>query len=528
MTAPAYSTDLTDLTTAESGTWGEITGYTSGGTPAPGDTDYFIQGSGCTSQSTAGKTGLVVSMYFDSTSDKSGVITTGMCVFFWQVLLMGNAIDTFDNGGLRLGVGSGIGAFDMYKSGGKDFGRNPYGGWQNVAIDPRYAGGADYSIGGGAGGNWRYFASQPNLLSSISKGSPHALDAIRYGRGQIKALYGATADGYATFDGMAAKNDANDATDGYNRWGLFQAIAGGYLWKGLMSIGDDSTAADFRDTNKNISIDDCPRTYASFNRLEVRNANTKLYLDTVFFTALGTLARGEFEAIANADIQLTNCGFTDMSTFIFQSNSQLNGCAWRRCSQVTQGTGLFNACLFSRSDAAVALVMNDKSKVTNCEFVSSGTGHAIQGFPSAGSFDISDLSFSGYAAEDGSTGDEAIYVTATTGTVTLNYSGTEPSVRSAGATIVKQTSQITLTISPVVTGSDVVIYEAGTTTVLQYDEDIAGTASQYVYGGDEVEDLIDVGIFKAGYTPFYIRGYELGGNNATLPVAQQVDRFYIE
>lgn len=528
MTAPLYSSDLVDITTAESGTWGEITGYTSGGTPAV-DTDYFIQGTGCVSQSTAGKTGLNVSMYFDAGSDLASVITSGKCVFFWQVFLMGNAIDTFANGGLRLGIGDGIGAFRMYKSGGKDFGRNPYGGWQNVAIDPRYAGGYDYIIGAPSTSVFRYFASHPNILSAINKGNPHALDAIRYGRGLIKAEYGALADGYATFSGMATKNDANDGTAGYNRWGLFQAIAGGFLWKGLMNIGTDTNATDFRDTNKNISVDDCPRTYASFNRLEVRNANTKLYLDTVSFAALGTFAKGEFEAVANADIRLTNCGFTDMSTFIFQSNSILTSCAWRRCGQVTQGTSTLSSCVFSGSTGTAALLMNDKSKVSGCAFTSSGTGHAIQGFGTATSYDISDLTFTGYAANDGSTGNEALYVTAVAGgTVTLNYSGTAPSVKTAGAAIVKQTSQITLTISPMATGSDVVLYSAGTTTVLESGQDIIGTSYQYIYSGGSIGSHIDIGIFKAGYTPFYIRDFTLGSTNTTVPVSQKVDRFYID
>jgi hypothetical protein len=87
---------------------------------------------------------------------------------------------------------------------------------------------------------------------------------------------------------------------------------------------------------------------------------------------------------------------------------------------------------------------------------------------------------------------------------------------------------MTLTISPLITGSDVIVYEAGTATVLQATQNVSGTSDQYIYGGGDIGSFIDVGVFKAGYTPLYVRDYELGDANATLPVSQQVDRFYIE
>jgi hypothetical protein len=37
---------------------------------------------------------------------------------------------------------------------------------------------------------------------------------------------------------------------------------------------------------------------------------------------------------------------------------------------------------------------------------------------------------------------------------------------------------------------------------------------------------VDIGIFKAGYVPFYIRNYPLASTAASLPVAQVVDRNY--
>lgn len=83
---------------------------------------------------------------------------------------------------------------------------------------------------------------------------------------------------------------------------------------------------------------------------------------------------------------------------------------------------------------------------------------------------------------------------------------------------------ITLSITGLVTGSDVVVYEAGTSTVLDSVDAYAGTSWDYVY---EAADTIDIGVFLAGYVPYFIRNYSAGSTDASVPVAQVVDRAYL-
>ncbi len=214
MTQPSYTNDLTDLTDAESaGTWLEMgSPYNAGG--APGEsTDYFIQGTGCAVQAmSASKSGLLFSMCFDAGSGQEGSFATDDCVFMWQNFGMGNAVEIYANGGLRLVIGSN-GSIDnagVWITGGRDFGRNPYGGWQNVVVDPTLA--VDYTIGSGNGGSWRYFGSMPYTIATISKGEVHGIDAIRYGRGELIIEYGDVTNGYCTFGELANANDANDVS----------------------------------------------------------------------------------------------------------------------------------------------------------------------------------------------------------------------------------------------------------------------------------------------------------------------------
>jgi hypothetical protein len=81
---------------------------------------------------------------------------------------------------------------------------------------------------------------------------------------------------------------------------------------------------------------------------------------------------------------------------------------------------------------------------------------------------------------------------------------------------------IDLTLTGLVSGSDVVVYQAGTTTV----RSSADAVSSFTYTY-ETPESVDIGVFKAGYIPLYIRGYSLGSSDASLPVAQVVDRAYL-
>jgi hypothetical protein len=82
---------------------------------------------------------------------------------------------------------------------------------------------------------------------------------------------------------------------------------------------------------------------------------------------------------------------------------------------------------------------------------------------------------------------------------------------------------VTLTLTGLVAGSDIVILQAGTSTILTAVDANAGTTYNYVY---ETIQNVDIGIIKPGCVPLYIRNYPLTASNASLPVAQTADRNY--
>lgn len=82
---------------------------------------------------------------------------------------------------------------------------------------------------------------------------------------------------------------------------------------------------------------------------------------------------------------------------------------------------------------------------------------------------------------------------------------------------------LTLTLTGIQPGSDVVILQAGTTSILAQADAILGTTYSYVYS---VQQAINIRVYKNGLVPFFINNYSLPASDASLPVAQVSDRAF--
>ena len=143
----------------------------------------------------------------------------------------------------------------------------------------------------------------------------------------------------------------------------------------------------------------------------------------------------------------------------------------------------------------------------------------------SGSYTFDGNTFSAYGADE--TTDAAIYNNSG-GEVTLNIGGggdSSPTVRNGGgATTILCAGQVNLTLTSIVTCSEVRIYSAGTTTELGGEENSDTTfVYTYLYSPST---LVDIVVHKADYEYYRLEDYELGAANASLPIAQQFDRQY--
>ncbi len=347
----------------------------------------------------------------------------------WLYFGAPNALATQANGGLRMFIGSGTAAFKQWYVRGSD--TYTYGGWLCIPVDPSVT---QNATTGSPTATLQYFGASAVLsgAGAVSKGNPFGIDVIRHGRAEMRINGGDLANGYATFAGFATQNDNSS-----NRWGLFQAIDGGYLWQGLMVLGH-STAVDFRDSNVSIRIAKTEKVAAAFNRIEVRQAASRVDWTGIAITALGTVSKGRFEMIAAADVNKAGCTFAGMDTFVYLSSANVDDTTYRRCGIVTLGGAIFDGCLFNQATGTTAVTGTPAhvGAVSNTAFVSDGTGHAIEITGTAANVTLTNINFTGYAGSNGSTGNEAVYVNIASGSMNLTVSGgNTPSVRTAGCVV---------------------------------------------------------------------------------------------
>jgi hypothetical protein len=448
MTAPSYTEDLTDVDLADgSSGWAESTdgNWNDQGPPAYQDADYpYIQGSyAVTADCTKTGIGSLIANYGGDMN-----IPTDGAYFVWHNFSSPLALDTYANGGLRILVGSSLGDFKAWDVGGKDFGKYPYGGWQNNVVNDTVT--ADDTVGSPTTTR-QYIGSAVNVLTGISKGEVHQVDAIRFGRGSSIFEFGEATD-YCIFAGYATQNDNSS-----NRWGLIQAIPGGFQYKGKMTLGTGSNACDFRDSNTLVLIEDTPKVTANFNTIEVNNASSRVDMTNVIFKALGTVSPGRWITNANADLNMDSCQFFDMGIFTFGGTaSEFLNCVWNACKLITVAGGKLNGSKIIESTVAADAsainwnVATDPDGYLDNLTVSKGTNahHAIEfGTSSPITMTMRGMTSVGFNASDGQN-DSTFYVARTVGTVTINIIGGTGnfSYKSAGATVVIVPSAVNILV----------------------------------------------------------------------------------
>lgn len=474
MAAPSYTTDLSTLTQAEeTGTpptgWGEptATNWTSLNQVTGLETDFFIQNTNCISATV--KTGVGGYLY----NAGSGItIPSDGAVLVWGFWSAPNCLDTEANGGMRVVIGSSTLNFYACKNGGKDFAPNPYGGWVCMAMGDPASITPDYTVGSPTTTK-QYIGWCYNAPTAVpSKGNPFGVDAIRYGRCEMRLNGGDLANGYATFAGYAAQNDAIA-----NRWGLFQDVGGSYRWQGLMTLGYTS-AVDFRDSNVVVMIANTKKVTANFNKIEIRQASSRVDWTNVTFIALGTVSKGRLECIDDADVNISGCTFQGMDTFIFKSVSEVLNSTFLNCGIITANSAKFNGTKFTGFTGAAdasQLVWDTNvdldGKIDGCTFTK-GTNatHAIQlGTTSPTTVTIRNCTFSGYNAANANN-DSTFLVSRTTGTVTINVVGCTGnlSYKTAGATVVVASNPVSATVTVTDTAAPPATIQNARVLVLAY------------------------------------------------------------
>ena len=331
------------------------------------------------------------------------------------------------------------------------------GGWLIIPIDPN---GGNQSARPGTAPTLSaidYFG-WVCTFSATSRSQNVAMDAVDIvPNGSGLTMTGGTPDG--KFSDFVSTDEGTST----NRWGIVSTQDTVIYVTGTLTIGS-ATATQFTDSNGVIIYPEAEflNSVGFFGlKIDLQNASTAVDISNWVFKSVGT-SGGTVDTRPDYTVTGTSgtLALDGLTINVFRNITLTSGATLTNSSLIagnliTQAGGTITGCSISAGSQAAGspyVVFTDITKITNTDFTSGGNGYALEGFSTAGSYTLSGLTFTSYAVTDGSTGNEAIHVTATTGTVTLNYSGTAPSVRTDGATIVK-VSSVNFTLTNVISGS---------------------------------------------------------------------------
>lgn len=549
MTVASYTEDLTDIALAESTeTW------TSFSTNQQGtysfDNDYpYIQGSYACSH-TCSKSKTVGNLGYDYGSDTNP--GTDDAIFVWQNFSTPTAIDdyagtTTGQAGMCILIGNSISNFDIWEVGGNDKSPYPYGGWTCHVVCPSVT--AD-DVTNGPRTSEQFIGAQVNLTAYPSKGEPHAVDVMRFGRGSAIFQYG---DGtgsppdynYCTIAGFAAQNDNTS-----NRWGLIQEVSGGYLWQGRMQLGSASNAVDFRDSDVTIFIKWTPKVTANFNTIEVINASSNVAMTGFQFICLDitTASKGRWITTNDATVVLTDCSFVDMNTFVFDSNTTALRCTWKRCGVIDPGRGdlsyssvLVPSVTGGGADGGAALLWNDAADpntyLNDMTFTKgAGSHHAIEfGTSAPTTINLTNMTFTDFSVSNQQTtsvlyfqdrGSDNTFTVAHTGTTgTISYY----KERSTDTVTISSSVSVTVTVKDtgqnLLSNVQVGVFKTSDRTQIMNEDTVTGVASENYTGSTPVEVEVRCRKSSSGSTVYkhYSSIQNISGSGLTLDVTLEED-----
>lgn len=516
MAVASYTTDLFTITEAES-----LTNYSAIGGGASGlnvEQEYFLQNTACISKNGHNSTA-ARGFVFDSGSAFS--IQTGSAIFYWGVWTAPNALNSQAAGGFQALAGIGSGDFNAYYVKGSD--TYTYGGWFNVPVDPDYAT-ADTTVGTpGAFTTWDTVGVRTIQNGNVTKGSPLGMDVVRHGRRLFVTDGDATA--YGTFLSSSIVNDEQN-----NRWGLFQAIDGGFLQQGSFQIGSGSISCDFRDSNQNISINNTEYVSPSFNKFEFVNTGTNVEWTTININALGTQAPGDFIITDNITGSFNSCTFAGMGFFTMKPNSTFTTTTFRNCKQAIQSGSTFDSCTITEANvtSGSAFIISDNPQLISDSIFNYSEGHAIE-ITETGSFTFSGNVFNSYLADD--TSGSALFNNSG-GPVTMSIvDASSPTVRNGVGSSTLVSADVAVTLTGMKDNTEVRVFDSATSNpqveLAGVENATDGTTDNrsftFSLGAGEIIDIV---IVNVTYENERTDGYTVPGSATSLPVQQRFDRNY--
>jgi hypothetical protein len=442
------------------GTW---TGYTS----LTLNTTNFIEGTGSLSEKVSNTT---IQGYGITAADwtgepwnfASGQTHDGDHIFVWLTAYEG--WDTLANGGFRIRIADDLATDSV---GTWYVGPQPgyLGGWYSYVINPAAnfnevtAGTAGWTTTGnpaqltgvdGFGSGWKINKTIAGAIDNCF------MDAIVVGKG-----YQITNGDAGSLEGKFSDFTTYEDT---NRFGPLRTQSGILFARCKLYIGASSgaTATEFIDSGFTVVWEKAVLSDGTSSA--VATDYYALILQKGTGTTDVTLSNGSLTAVSPHEVYLKFTGATsvslsnvsvtrarliDLDGAVTWSGGTINESGLMTLSGSATVTGI---TFIAGTDSSTLLVQSPSylDNVDNCSFTSDGSNHAIEITGTAANVTLTNITFTSYAASDGSTGNEAIFVNIATGSMNITISGgTTPSIRTAGCAVTVISGAVSVTAKTV-------------------------------------------------------------------------------
>ena len=515
----------------------------SGATGGTADTEIFIEGAR--------------SFGYNTTSTRAGLMYdagtaqdwTNNTFYIWVNCGVVGLLDIKANGGLavRFAGASASDYFEVNVAGSDVYPSAVSGGWVMLVVDIEKAKTASHRTGGTppATNNIRYVG-----ISTITGGTmPRMVDNT-----WMDTIWrlpantpGITIDGTNlgsdwTFDDIVSASEAGS-------WGTAKNGPGGAIVINTpIEVGSTAggVLSSFSDSNKIILWEDWDVPTSFYGLSLVGSATGQTDFKLGIKTGTGEDATGAqgctiaAEATGQRWFLNTNdpnidtayfygCTFNHGSSFDIDTNkNSFISNQFIDCSSATVSNSEFlkNSIINANTADGVAFLKTDDItdvKYSSFEF---SDGHAIElTTPNTASQTSKGNLFSGYGAD--TTTDAALYNNSGAGLVTISVvsGGDVLTYRNGNFATTTVSANKNLTLTGLQAGSDIVILNAGTETERVNIDANPGTTYSFTYS---TLGNVDIGVFKKGFVPFYVRNYALSSVDASLPIAQETDTNYTD
>ncbi len=342
-------------------------------------------------------------------------------------------------------------------------------------------------------------------FTATSKAENVAIDAVDHidnGTG-LTIVSGTGADPDGTFPDFVAFDEGTSS----NRYGIVSTVEGIIYVTGVLTIGT-STETDFSDSNQVVVFPDAEfLNSVGFFGLDigVQNSSSVIAITDCVFIGRGTTGgtvdtRPDYEFTGTSGAgSYTGCTFDVWRNFTLTSAATLTKCKLLGGALMTQVSGVVDGCSFSGGTGTHYVLSNNPTNVKDSDFTQGASGHAVRcDVTGTYTWDNKDAGYTGtrgtnLVSSSGST--DAAFYNNSGGLITLNVAtgADQPSVRNGAGATTQVNATITVTVTPIVVGSEVRAYLTGTSTEVDGVESSASTSQDLSLGSGVAVDLVVLG-----------------------------------